>query len=162
MSERKADHADYKRKAQWKDRLCTLTSRSSLDLAGQEPRLVKWDCFGTLTMSGVLECNDILWSTEVLKHSISETPPVSQLQECIWSTTRHRQMLRQWVVAVQLGARAGVTEETNKEKIGSRDGAQKREGDIGGNYVSTMCLYNILKLIFKLWKGKTRESYFYK
>lgn len=54
------------------------------------------------------------------------------------------------MVAVQLGARAGVTEEMNKEKIGSRDGAQKREGDIGGNYVSTMCLYNILKLIFKL------------
>lgn len=52
--------------------------------------------------------------------------------------------------AVQLGARASVIEEMNKEKIGSRDGAWMREGDIGGNYVSTMCLYNILKLIFKL------------
>lgn len=29
-------------------------------------------------------------------------------------------------------------------------GHGKGEGDIGENYVSTVCLYNILKLIFKL------------
>lgn len=41
-------------------------------------------------------------------------------------------------------------------------GHRRGEGDTGENYVSTVCLYNILKLSFKLWKGKTTESYFYK
>lgn len=139
MSKRKADYADFKWKGQWKDRLCTLVYMLSLDFVGQEPRLVPWDCFGRLTMTGVLECNDILWSTEVLKHDISGTPPVSQLQECIWSTTRLRQMLRQWVVAVQLGAGASMIEKLNKEKIGSRDGAWKR----GRGYWWKLCKYSV-------------------
>jgi hypothetical protein len=50
LSERKADCDDLKGNEQWRDRLCKMVYKPSLE----KPKIITWVCFGKLTVDLVM------------------------------------------------------------------------------------------------------------